>query len=112
MKAPILFVAGERDDLCPAEIVREAATKAPNAKLSIHDVSHFDIYLEKTLQVCSSVNMRRWKVFRVLISCNVTSNQCTHLLTIFSRVDDFFGPIRMDRVLLFMGYSPMKIPCI
>lgn len=51
VKAPILFVAAEKDTLCPADSVRAAVAEAPNAKLSIHDVTHFEIYLGDTLQV-------------------------------------------------------------
>lgn len=53
VKAPILFVAAEKDALCPADSVRAAVAIAPNAKLSIHDVTHFEIYLGDTLQVTS-----------------------------------------------------------
>lgn len=51
VKAPILFVAAEKDTLCPADSVRAAVALAPDAKLSIHDVTHFEIYLGDTLQV-------------------------------------------------------------
>lgn len=50
VKAPILFVAAEKDTLCPADSVRAAVALAPDAKLSIHDVTHFEIYLGDTLQ--------------------------------------------------------------
>ncbi|CAM9775419.1 unnamed protein product [Ectocarpus fasciculatus] len=50
VRAPILFIAAEHDQLCPVGTVREAAEQAINAKLSIHDKTHFDIYLGETLQ--------------------------------------------------------------
>lgn len=51
VRAPILFIAAEHDQLCPVGTVREAAAQAINAKLSVHDKTHFDIYLGETLQV-------------------------------------------------------------
>ncbi|CAN0106617.1 unnamed protein product [Ascophyllum nodosum] len=51
VKAPILFVGAEKDELCPADTVREAAKLVPDAKLSIHNVTHFDIYLGDALQI-------------------------------------------------------------
>ncbi|CAM9554734.1 unnamed protein product, partial [Hapterophycus canaliculatus] len=50
VKAPILFIAAEHDHLCPADTVRKAVTLAPNASLSVHDKTHFDIYLGETLE--------------------------------------------------------------
>lgn len=47
----MLFVAAEKDELCPTDIIRKAAAEAPNAKLSIHDSTHFDIYMGENLQV-------------------------------------------------------------
>lgn len=51
MEAPILFIAGEKDELCPLKTVQEAAAKAPNARLSTHQGAHFDLYLAETLKV-------------------------------------------------------------
>lgn len=59
VRPPILFIAAEHDQLCPVGTVREAATEAINAKLSIHDKTHFDIYLGETLQVTE----RLWRLF-------------------------------------------------
>ncbi|CAN0425250.1 unnamed protein product [Ectocarpus sp. 13 AM-2016] len=57
VRPPILFIAAEHDQLCPVGTVREAAAQAINAKLSIHNKTHFDIYLGETLQV--TVRLRR-----------------------------------------------------
>lgn len=52
VEAPILFVAAEKDELCPADIVRKAVSEAQDASLSIHDNTHFEIYLGDVLEVC------------------------------------------------------------
>lgn len=51
VEAPVLFVAARKDQLCPADTVQKAADEAPRGKISIHDVTHFEIYLGDTLQV-------------------------------------------------------------
>lgn len=51
IKAPILFVAAEYDQQCPADKVREAVAMAEDAKLSLHNNTHFDMYLGDTLKV-------------------------------------------------------------
>ncbi|CAN0385177.1 unnamed protein product [Pylaiella littoralis] len=50
IEAPILFVAAEHDEQCPAEKVREATAMANNAQLSVHNNTHFDMYLGDTLK--------------------------------------------------------------
>lgn len=50
VEAPILFVAAEKDELCPADIVRKAVSEAQDASLSIHDNTHFEIYLGDVLE--------------------------------------------------------------
>ncbi|CAM9563183.1 unnamed protein product [Ectocarpus fasciculatus] len=49
VRAPILCIAAEHDQLCPVGTVREAAEQAINTKLSIHDKTHSNIYLGGTL---------------------------------------------------------------
>lgn len=51
VKVPILFVAAEYDQQCPADKVREAVDLAHDAKLSLHYNTHFDMYLGETLEV-------------------------------------------------------------
>lgn len=58
IKAPILFVAAEYDEQCPADKVREAVAQAHDAKLSLHYNTHFDMYLGETLQVsCRRISL-------------------------------------------------------
>lgn len=55
IKAPILFVAAEYDQQCPADKVREAVAQSHDAKLSLHHNTHFDMYIGETLEVgCSA----------------------------------------------------------
>ncbi len=42
--APVLFVAGTRDALCPAALVRAAARAAPRGRYLERDAGHFDVY--------------------------------------------------------------------
>lgn len=44
-------MAAEHDEQCPAAKVREAAALAKNAKLSVLNNTHFDMYLGETLEV-------------------------------------------------------------
>jgi pimeloyl-ACP methyl ester carboxylesterase len=48
IRCPVYLIAGARDDMVPAEFVREAFTrlKNPAGKLSVRDCGHFDLYLD------------------------------------------------------------------
>jgi uncharacterized protein len=47
LRCPTMFVAAEKDDLVPVELVRRAHAEAPAAKkrLFVLDVGHFDLYI-------------------------------------------------------------------
>jgi pimeloyl-ACP methyl ester carboxylesterase len=47
LHCPVYLVAGAHDDMVPAEFVRTAYERLPNAakQLSVHDCGHFDLYL-------------------------------------------------------------------
>jgi pimeloyl-ACP methyl ester carboxylesterase len=42
---PILFVAGSRDQLCPSNLVRQAAEEAPHGEYFEVESAHFDLYM-------------------------------------------------------------------
>ena len=58
VRAPLLMVACERDEICPATLAHKVSALAPNGRAVSFDASHFEIYFGELFEAATAEMIR------------------------------------------------------